>query len=133
MGLSWYLMLAATASGHTALGCPPTLLDQQTLISPTEAAAFRVVDTPRLLSGMDVYVGHPSKLVQLRGDDWTHKDRYVWDFPAGEDIWIECRYERSGIVLTYHPGLVHRCVYILRASLAGGGTGMCYKAANGTR
>ena len=127
MSILSYLLVASVSASQPFVTCPSTISDTQSLVAPQDAKSVEYSKGPRNLSSMLVYEGHPSKLRLIRGDDWTSQGKVVYSFNGKSDIWVKCEYERSSIVLTYNPGKVSRCVYLVHKGVDGGGLGSCYR------
>jgi hypothetical protein len=96
---------------NVAFSCPATIEDEQHVKRPEGSQAIRISRGPRMLNGMSVFIGNPSKRVQIQPDSWSKKGIYTWDFARGQDVWVECTYRDSAAVITYNVGATRQCSY----------------------
>jgi len=121
------LLLTASLAG-AAFSCPATIEDEQHVKNP-RAQSIRYYSGPRMLESMATFVGHPSKRMQPQPDGWSHKGIYVWEFTPGNDIWVECTYQNSAAVLTFHVGTTRKCSFTKSHGGLNPNVGLCEAAA----
>ncbi|WP_425386825.1 STY0301 family protein [Arenimonas oryziterrae] len=92
----------------TNLACPASITDRQEAHSIPSGWKAQSSSGPRLLRNVDVYSGLPKRNFLLVGSD-VPSNITVWTFSGQQDIWVECRYENSAIVLTRNMGKIKKC------------------------
>lgn len=99
------VMLASTM---TFAGCPPSIQDRQAIVAPPPKEwSVRVSGRERPLWQVDIYHGPPEEMRLLMG---TPRKRGATEWGGG-DLWVECIYADSAVVLRRHLGKVRRCVF----------------------
>lgn len=108
--MSVYAAVVTTALQF--VGCPPSIQDRQAIAAPPPKEwSVHVPDRPRPLWQVDVYHGPPEQMKLLIGSDGK-RGGTEW---GGRDLWVECIYADSAVVLRRHLGKV-RCAFV-RVSL----------------
>lgn len=111
--MSVYAAVVATALQFA--GCPPSILDQQSLAKPVPAQwSVEVSPGRRHLARVVVYDGPPAQLKIVDGIE--HGQRWTEWRPGEADVWVECRYKDSGIMLARNLGKVKSCLLVPRGS-----------------
>jgi len=118
-------MILTQLMAVAAFSCPSVVQDSQHLDIPAGADSVRYSPGPRRLENMVAFVGHPSKRLQPEPDGWSKKGVYTWRFVRGQDIWVECTYQDSAAVITFHVGAVSKCTFFKSHGGLQPSTGRC--------
>jgi hypothetical protein len=100
------LAIATLMASGLIVACPATIRDEQQ-VSKIHGWEVQVSAFERRLDYAEIFVGHPSRFVQLM--PVKEGGAYVWRPESAKDIWMRCRYHNSAAVLTRHVGRVETC------------------------
>nr|WP_141481698.1 STY0301 family protein [Lysobacter maris] len=89
------------------IACPSAIRDNQG-VSKIEGWNVRVAGGDRKLDYMEVFIGHPSRRRALRPIE--ENGSFVWSL-GEDDVWVECRYRNSAVILFRSVGKVESCVF----------------------
>ena len=106
MAISMMIYALLLSAGAQISGCLPAIEDTQSVVVD-RSWTVKVNQGPRYLEWVTLYSGSPAlrrSLQPIAKDDGSR----VWGF-AGEDIWVECIYRGSSVILSKNLGSLKSC------------------------
>lgn len=97
LGTQWSLALAEE------VGCPGTIVVNQSLAKQRPGWVAGVSDRPVQLASLTFFDGPPEQKASLVYDSWKRiqgKNVAVWTFSTERPTWFSCGYSATGIVIS---------------------------------
>src|SRR4249919_421854 len=104
-------LVVAMSLASSARSCPAAIEDTQSAKLPKGADSVQFFRGPRRFDGMVVFVGHPTKRLEVQPVGSSKTGIYTYDFTPSQDVWIECTYLDSAAIVTYHVGPTRKCSF----------------------
>lgn len=109
-----FLLLASAASTKSL--CPSQISDKQAVIDNLSGYEVSYAKGNRSLFSVDAYIGHPSGFLEQYPEKMT-RSNVDWIFSGKKDIWVECRYENSAVIIRRNVGPVAACHFKKKLSV----------------